>query len=47
MPSETLRDLIGDYGVEFGPIIKLIGIKIYFCLYILQVLAIGVMTELL
>jgi hypothetical protein len=36
MPSETSRDLIGDYGVEFGPIIKLIEIKIYFCLYILQ-----------
>jgi hypothetical protein len=27
MPSETSRDLIRDYGVEFGPIIKLIGIK--------------------
>jgi hypothetical protein len=36
----AFRDLKGfnyrDYGVEFGPIIKLIGIKIYFCLYILQ-----------
>jgi hypothetical protein len=35
LPSETSRDLItGD--VEFGPIIKLIELKIYFCLYILQ-----------
>jgi hypothetical protein len=42
MPSETSRFNYRDYGVEFGPIIKLIGIKIYFCLYILQVLAIGV-----
>jgi hypothetical protein len=36
----AFRDLKGfnyrDYGVEFGPIIKLIGLKIYFCLYILQ-----------
>jgi hypothetical protein len=39
----AFRDLKGfnyrDYGVEFGPI--MIGLK-YFCLYILQVLAIGV-----
>jgi hypothetical protein len=36
----AFRDLKGfnyrDYGVEFGPIIKLIGIK-YYCQYILQV----------
>jgi hypothetical protein len=29
MPSETSRFNYRDYGVEFGPIIKLIGIKIY------------------
>jgi hypothetical protein len=42
----AFRDLKGfnyrDYGVEFGPIIKLIGIKIYFCLYILQGVGYGV-----
>jgi hypothetical protein len=27
MPSETSRDLITGITVEFGPIIKLIGIK--------------------
>jgi hypothetical protein len=34
MPSETSRILI--YGVEFGPIIKLIGIKNILLSYILQ-----------
>jgi hypothetical protein len=36
MPSETSRDLITGLRVEFGPIIKLIGIKNIFCQYIPQ-----------
>jgi hypothetical protein len=36
MPSETPRDLITGLRCRIGPIIKLIELKIYFCLYILQ-----------
>jgi hypothetical protein len=37
MPSETLKGFnYRDYGVEFGPIIKLIGIKNILLSYILQ-----------
>jgi hypothetical protein len=43
MPSETLKGFnYRDYGVEFGPIIKLIGIKNILCLHPTGVLAIGV-----
>jgi hypothetical protein len=43
MPSETLKGFnYRDYGVEFGPIIKLIGIKIYSVIHPTGVLAIGV-----
>jgi hypothetical protein len=41
MPSETSRFNYRDYGVEFGPIIKLIGIKNTSVYTSYRVLAIG------